>query len=96
MEVGVLIDHSQGTYVRTIWVSGIPDTSIWVGLKLKGRERLEIVTYRCTRCGYLESYAPSPDAPENILLRPAQATESPIEADQLLRASQQDQSPGDR
>jgi ribosomal protein L37E len=30
-----------------------------MGLKLAGRERHAVVTYRCSACGYLESYAPS-------------------------------------
>ena len=25
--------------------------------KLRGKERLPVTTYRCHRCGYLESYA---------------------------------------
>jgi hypothetical protein len=86
-----MIDNSQAGNARTIWVSGLPEHSIWTGLKLKGRIQLQTLTYRCTRCGYLESYAPSPDAPENILLRPAQATETPTEANHLLRASAYDE-----
>jgi hypothetical protein len=30
-----------------------------MGLNLAGRERHAVVTYRCSACGYLESYAPS-------------------------------------
>jgi hypothetical protein len=86
-----MIDNSQAGNARTIWVAGLPEHSIWTGLKLKGRTQLQTLTYRCTRCGYLESYAPSPDAPENILLRPAQATETPTEANHLLRASAYDE-----
>ena len=38
-------------------VGGAPEPSIWTGTKLKGKERRPIVTYRCQRCGFLESYA---------------------------------------
>jgi len=30
---------------------------MWTGLKLRGKDKLAITTYRCGRCGYLESYA---------------------------------------
>ena len=39
------------------WVEGEPQYSIWTGLKLRGKERLPVTTYRCSRCGFLESYA---------------------------------------
>ena len=49
-------------YARTAvpqWVEGEPETSLWMGggLKLRGKDKLDITTYRCRRCGYLESYA---------------------------------------
>ncbi len=39
------------------WVEGVPEPSFWSGIKLKGRQRLKAVTYRCTRCGLLQAYA---------------------------------------
>ncbi len=39
------------------WIEGPPQKSMWTGLKLSGRARSEIVTWRCNRCGFLEQYA---------------------------------------
>ena len=39
------------------WVAGEPEHRFFTGLKLKGRTVRAVRTYRCTRCGYLESYA---------------------------------------
>ena len=39
------------------WVEGQPERSVWTGLKLSGKPRLDIATWRCTRCGFLEQYA---------------------------------------
>ena len=57
METGFTIDEGYGTRTVAKWVAGEPEKSIWTGLKLRGRDRLDVVTYRCRRCGYLESYA---------------------------------------
>jgi hypothetical protein len=40
------------------WVAGKPEKSRWTGTKLKGKEHHLIHSFRCIRCGYLESYAP--------------------------------------
>jgi hypothetical protein len=58
MEQGFLVDQGYGTVTVGDWVSGEPVKSIWTGLKLKGRTRLKVSTWRCRRCGFLESYAP--------------------------------------
>jgi hypothetical protein len=50
-------DHNARN--QTTWVEGKPERSFWTGLRLKGRTRHNIVNYRCTRCGFLESYAPA-------------------------------------
>lgn len=59
METGFLIDKSHGDQYSNApeWAEGAPETSFWTGLELKGRERHPVVTYRCSTCGYLESYA---------------------------------------
>lgn len=57
MDPGFLVDEGYGTRAVPKWVEGEAQKSIWTGLKLGGREKLETRTYRCKRCGYLESYA---------------------------------------
>ncbi len=39
------------------WIEGEPERSIWTGLKLSGKPRIDIATWRCGRCGFLEQYA---------------------------------------
>ena len=39
------------------WVEGEPERSVWTGLKLRGKPRIDIASWRCTRCGFLEQYA---------------------------------------
>ncbi len=57
MEPGYLVDQGHGTTTVPKWVAGVPQKSIWTGLKLRRLEQVEVATYRCRRCGYLESYA---------------------------------------
>ncbi len=39
------------------WVEGKVERYWFRALKLRGRRRLPVVTARCSRCGYLESFA---------------------------------------
>ena len=57
MEAGFILDSTYGANLVSQWVEGIPLRSVWTGVKLKGRRKLPIVTYRCSKCGYLESFA---------------------------------------
>jgi hypothetical protein len=58
MEPGFLIDVGHGQTAVPKWAAGEPHSSFWsAGLKLRGKEQLPVTTYRCRRCGYLESYA---------------------------------------
>ena len=52
-----ILDEGYGTRTVAKWVAGEPERSIWTGLKLRGKAQHDVVTYRCKRCGYLESYA---------------------------------------
>jgi len=59
MEDGFLIDkggHHAPTQQE--WAEGPPEVSFWTGLKLKGKDKLRVTTYRCPNCGLLQSYAP--------------------------------------
>ena len=57
MAPGYVIDEGYGTRTVANWVAGEPERSMWTGLKLRGKDKLAITTYRCGRCGYLENYA---------------------------------------
>ena len=59
MEPGYTIDVGYGSKTLPKWAAGEPQKSMWTGLKLRGKDQLEVLTYRCRRCGYLESYAGS-------------------------------------
>ena len=58
MEPGFVLDRSHyGQPGEQQWVGGVPVKSFWTGLKTRGRMAYSVMTYRCERCGYLESYA---------------------------------------
>ena len=54
---GYVVDQGYGTVSVSNWREGEPQKSIWSGLKLRKTTPLEITTWRCRKCGYLESYA---------------------------------------
>lgn len=58
MVEGFLIDHKDGGRSVTGWLEGAPVKSLFMGVKLQGRKPVPAQTFRCSRCGYLESYAP--------------------------------------
>lgn len=57
MEEGFIADVTYGGVVASKWVEGPPEKSFWTGVRTKDKEQVQISTYRCTNCGYLESYA---------------------------------------
>jgi hypothetical protein len=59
MEPGFLIDRADHNVpAQQEWAEGAAERSFWAGLNLKGREKVLVVTYRCPRCGLLQSFAP--------------------------------------
>jgi hypothetical protein len=54
---GFVVDNGHGTKSVSGWIEGLPEKSIWTGLKLRGRKPIDIATWRCGSCGFLESYA---------------------------------------
>jgi hypothetical protein len=52
MTVGFTVDTAGG---QSSWIAGLP----WEGLKTKKPKPLVVATFRCPKCGYLESYASS-------------------------------------
>jgi hypothetical protein len=57
MSVGLILDKTDNGYKVASWVEGPPVRSRWFGLKLGKKPKHEIQTWRCARCGFLESYA---------------------------------------
>jgi hypothetical protein len=57
MELGFMLGRGHGALGEQQWLEGEPIPSFWSGLQTRGRERLRVTSYRCERCGYLESYA---------------------------------------
>lgn len=58
MQLGFIPDyyHEYGV-TPAKWVEGEPEKSFWTGAKVPKGKAHKVVTYRCTQCGYLESYA---------------------------------------
>ena len=54
---GFVLDVTHGARLVSQWVGGEPEKSFWTGIKIKGRPMHSIQTFRCARCGFLESYA---------------------------------------
>lgn len=57
MQEGFVLDVSHGAQLVSHWVAGKPEPLFWSGTKVRDNEQHKIQTFRCTSCGYLESYA---------------------------------------
>ena len=62
MEKGYLPDRGSGQGVnRPVWAKGEVQPYRWLGINMgirpPGRDALFVETWRCPRCGVLESYA---------------------------------------
>lgn len=44
-------------YLVPFWVVGKPETDCLGSLKVAGKDQYQIETFRCAKCGYLESFA---------------------------------------
>jgi hypothetical protein len=60
MEPGFVLDRNRFDDRQSTWMEGTLESNIWTGsVKTSEREQIPVTTYRCTGCGYLESYAMS-------------------------------------
>lgn len=58
MEEGFVLDQGDSGAVHVpIWQRGEPKKSFWTGVKQDKEQQVRVSTYRCRRCGFLESYA---------------------------------------
>jgi hypothetical protein len=60
MSEGFVVEQTYGGTAVASWVAGTPEKSVWTGIKLDGKPRIDIATWRCGRCGFLEQYAAGP------------------------------------
>jgi len=57
MVQGFVADFTHMAVAVESWVEGPPQKSFWMGTKVPTQNRLPIATFRCSLCGFLESYA---------------------------------------
>lgn len=57
MQQGFVLDNTYGARIVSQWGRGAPLKSFWTGTQAPEGEVIPIGTYRCSSCGYLESFA---------------------------------------
>jgi hypothetical protein len=57
MTEGFILDEDNGWRKTSKWIAGAPQKSLFLGIKLRSKQKIPIQSWRCTRCGFLESYA---------------------------------------
>ncbi|MCY7345774.1 MAG: hypothetical protein LH614_06075 [Pyrinomonadaceae bacterium] len=57
LEEGYVTDSTLTQSKSETWIEGKTSKSIWACLDTSDKRSFEVVVYRCTNCGYLESYA---------------------------------------
>ena len=58
MVQGFIFDREDGGLRRVInWVEGAPDKAFWTVTKVPEEKCVPVGTFRCSECGFLESYA---------------------------------------
>jgi hypothetical protein len=60
METGFILEGTRhNPHGVTKWIQGAPEFGLFKAVKVRGKTKLDIETWRCGRCAYLESYAPT-------------------------------------
>ena len=57
MVQGFIADFGHAHITVSTWVEGPPEKSFWYGTKVPAARCVPIGTFRCSTCGFLESYA---------------------------------------
>ena len=58
MVQGFIVDfHAGGHRLVSSWVEGGPEKSFWHSTSVPAEKCLPVGTFRCSACGFLESYA---------------------------------------
>jgi hypothetical protein len=59
MTEGFVVDTTYGGSNASQWAAGVPMKSFWGGVKVRGKVKHTVQSWRCQRCGLLENYATS-------------------------------------
>ncbi len=57
LKEGFLVDSSKNATRVAEWAEGAPQYWVLRILRMRGRRKLPVRSFRCSRCGFLESYA---------------------------------------
>jgi hypothetical protein len=57
MQEGLVVDFNYAGILRSMWVEDQAQNSAGQGPTVKGKRKVKTITYRCSNCGYLDSYA---------------------------------------
>ena len=58
MVQGFVVDSGQGPRrLVSSWVEGAPEKALWRGTAASDADHVPVGTFRCSACGFLESYA---------------------------------------
>jgi hypothetical protein len=58
MQQGFVPEYRRNGIAIAVWVEGLAEEPSFWGSIISDKQQIPIITYRCMRCGYLESYAP--------------------------------------
>ena len=56
MKEGLVVDLNYGGILQSMWVDDQADKSVG-SVTTDGKRKVKTITYRCSSCGYLDSYA---------------------------------------
>jgi len=57
MQQGVVVDLSYAGILRSLWVEDQAEYSVVAGIPDHHNRKVKTITYRCSNCGFLDSYA---------------------------------------
>ncbi len=57
MQQGLLVDLSYAGILRSMWVEDQAASTVVAGIPDSDKRKVKTITYRCSHCGFLDSYA---------------------------------------
>jgi ribosomal protein L44E len=57
MQQGLVVDLSYAGIIQSMWIEDQPENSVVAGIADHHKRKAKTITYRCSNCGFLDSYA---------------------------------------